>query len=342
MIVFALVGLQIGLYLGTQFPGQENLRWILALVLAGSALGLLVTPYLTVHPYRWMSYRVRRLAIDELLAGAGGLAGGLVLALLLTPALSRLPGPLGVWLPLATALMLGYFCATIAVLRVDDLASVLALLAPGGARRQARAESNNYIVLDTSAIIDGRIADLSRTGFLRSTLLVPRFVLDELQQVADSSDALKRNRGRRGLDILSRLQADAVVPVKIADTDIPEALEVDAKLVRLAQTMQSPILTNDFNLKRVAEIQGVAVLFINDLANAVKSVVLPGEEISLRIIHDGKEAGQGVGYLDDGTMVVVEGGRRFVNSQVEVVVTRELQTVGGRLVFAQPKGSGAR
>lgn len=337
MVVFALVGLQMGIYLGVQYPGAENPRWILALVLAGSALGLLATPYLTVYPYRWLSQKVRRLAIEELIAGIAGLAIGLFLALLLAPALIQLPGWLGRWIPLAVALFFAYLGATIAVLRVDDLVELASDRWPGGIGRRPAAEGGRYIILDTSAIIDGRIADLSRTGFLQSTLLVPRFVLDELQRIADSSDMLRRNRGRRGLDVLSRLQQEGQVPIKIADAEIPEELEVDAKLVRLGKTMQAPILTNDHGLGRVAEIQGVRVLNLNELANAVKTLVLSGEEVSLRITQEGKEAGQGVGYLDDGTMVVVEGGRRYVGSQIVVVVTRVLPTVAGRLVFAQPK-----
>ena len=299
-------------------------------------------PYLTVYPYRWLSRQIRYLTIAELLAGSAGLAFGLVLALLLTPALVQLPGWLGRWLPMAVALALAYAGATVAVLRVDDLAELVSGRFSRGLGSRPAGESDRYIILDTSAIIDGRIADVCLTGFIRSTLLVPRFVLDELQHVADSPDLLRRNRGRRGLDILSRLQHDGVVPVKIADAEVPEAPDVDAKLVKLAKTMQAPILTNDYNLNKVAEIQGVSVLNMNELANAVKSVVLPGEELTLRIIQEGKEPGQGVGYLEDGTMVVVEGGRRHLNTQLQVVVTRVLQTVAGRLVFAQPREGNGR
>jgi uncharacterized protein YacL len=208
--------------------------------------------------------------------------------------------------------------------------------------RESRAKKNgkvsDKILLDTSAIIDGRIADISQTGFVNGTLVVPRFVLEELQHIADSADTLRRNRGRRGLDILNRLQKETSIPVEISDTDIDGVAEVDAKLVKMARNLHCPIITNDFNLNRVAELQGVKVLNINELANAVKPVLLPGEEMQVKIIQDGKELGQGVGYLDDGTMIVVEGGRQHMNSTVEVTVTRVLQTVAGRMIFAHPKG----
>lgn len=168
---------------------------------------------------------------------------------------------------------------------------------------------------------------------------MPRFVLNELQHIADSSDSLRRNRGRRGLEILNQLQKHSDVPIEIADLDAPEAKEVDSKLVRLGKRLNAPVLTNDYNLNRVAELQGVRVLNINELANAVKAVVLPGETISVRIIQEGKELGQGVGYLDDGTMVVVEDGKQYINNTMEVTVTRVLQTVAGRMIFATPNGT---
>jgi len=194
---------------------------------------------------------------------------------------------------------------------------------------------NNYVLLDTSVIIDGRIADISRTGFISGTMLIPRFVLNELQHIADSSDMLRRNRGRRGLDMLNKLQKESVVPIRIHDIDVEEAQEVDDKLVMLAKELRCPIVTNDYNLNRVAELQGITVLNINELANAVKAIFLPGESMNIRIIQEGKELGQGVGYLDDGTMVVVENGRRYINSTIEVVVTKVLQTAAGRMIFAR-------
>jgi uncharacterized protein YacL len=191
--------------------------------------------------------------------------------------------------------------------------------------------------MDTSSVIDGRIVDVGRTGFILGTLVVPRFVLDELQRIADSPDAIRRNRGRRGLEMLTALQKDSISPVEVSEETYPEIGEVDAKLVAFARDHGSAILTNDFNLNRVAELQGIRVLNINELANAVKAVVHPGEEMNVKIIQEGKEPGQGVGYLDDGTMIVVEGGGRSMNHEVGVTVTRVLQTVAGRMIFAQPR-----
>jgi uncharacterized protein YacL len=192
--------------------------------------------------------------------------------------------------------------------------------------------------VDTSAIIDGRIADLTVTGFLEGKLMIPRFVLDELRHIADSSDPIRRTRGRRGLEVLGKLRKDNTVPLEVMDVEVSRGNEVDSELVLLAKAMRSPILTTDYNLNRVAELQGVQVLNVNELANALKSIVLPGEELRVNIVQEGKEAGQGVAYLDDGTMVVVEGGRRYLNAFHDVVVTRVLQTAAGRIIFAQPKG----
>jgi uncharacterized protein YacL len=193
------------------------------------------------------------------------------------------------------------------------------------------------IVVDTSAIIDGRIADIAEAGFLQGTLVVPQVVLDELQRIADSPDTMRRARGRRGLEIVARLQKEDRIPVEIAGEILPEIPEVDAKLVALARARSGVILTNDFNLNRVAEIQGLRVMNVNSLANALKPAVLPGEELRVRVIQEGKEAGQGVGFLDDGTMIVVEGGARHLDREIGVTVTRVLQTVAGRMIFAQPR-----
>jgi uncharacterized protein YacL len=194
---------------------------------------------------------------------------------------------------------------------------------------------HQYKVLDTSVIIDGRIADICETGFLEGTLVVPQFVLRELQQVADSSDSLKRNRGRRGLDILQKMQKIAHVTVQIVETDFPEVREVDLKLIELARRMSGKIVTNDFNLNKVAQLRGVPVLNINELANSLKPVVLPGEVMRVFVIKEGKEAGQGVGYLDDGTMVVVDQARRALGKTIEVSVTSVLQTTAGKMIFCR-------
>jgi uncharacterized protein YacL len=202
-------------------------------------------------------------------------------------------------------------------------------------KKKRSTDGAKSVLLDTSVIIDGRIADISRTGFIEGDMLVPRFVLNELQHIADSADALRRRRGRRGLEMLRRLQSDSVTPVRVIDTDVDEVREVDDKLVLLAKRLTCPIVTNDYNLNRVAQLQGVRVLNINELANAVKALFLPGESLDIDIIQEGKEAGQGVGYLDDGTMVVVEDGRPYIGQQMEVVVTKVLQTAAGRMLFAR-------
>ena len=203
--------------------------------------------------------------------------------------------------------------------------------------RRLPAPAGPTVVVDTSAIIDGRIADIADSGFLFGTLVVARFVLAELQHIADHSDAAKRNRGRRGLEILAALQKGDRIPVEISEQDFPEIGEVDQKLIALAQARGGAILTNDYNLNRVAELQGLRVLNVNHLANAVKPAFLPGEELHVRVIQEGKEAGQGVAFLDDGTMIVVEGGDRFLDREVDVTVSRVLQTVAGRMVFAHPR-----
>jgi uncharacterized protein YacL len=199
-------------------------------------------------------------------------------------------------------------------------------------------DSGDYRILDTSVIIDGRIADISDTGFLQGNLIVPRFVLDELQYIADSSDSMKRSRGRRGLDILNRMQRSVGVNIEISDQDFPKLKGVDAKLVALAKKINAKIVTNDFNLNKVAELQGIRIPNVNELANALKPVVLPGETMTVKIIKEGKETGQGVAYLDDGTMIVVDNAQKHQGSNVEVLVTSVLQTTAGRMIFSELKG----
>ena len=192
-----------------------------------------------------------------------------------------------------------------------------------------------YKILDTSVIIDGRIADICDTSFLEGILVIPTFVLHELQMIADSADSIKRNRGRRGLDILNKMQKDQSIMVKISDMDFKDIPEVDSKLVQLAKVMKAKVITNDFNLNKVAEFHGVQVLNINQLSNALKPIVLPGEEMRVMLIKEGKDPNQAIGYLDDGTMVVVENGRRKMNDEVDVTVTSVLQTTAGRMIFTR-------
>jgi uncharacterized protein YacL len=205
------------------------------------------------------------------------------------------------------------------------------------AKVETRESDISYKILDTRVIIDGRIADICDTGFLEGILVIPNFVLHELQMIADSADSIKRNRGRRGLDILNKMQKDQSIMVKISDMDFPEIHEVDAKLVKLGKVMKGKIITNDFNLNKVAEFNGVPVLNINQLSNALKPVVLPGEEMRVTLIKEGKDPNQAIGYLDDGTMVVVENGRKKLNEEVDVIVTSVLQTTAGRMIFTRLK-----
>ncbi|MCX6538587.1 MAG: TRAM domain-containing protein [Acidobacteria bacterium] len=200
---------------------------------------------------------------------------------------------------------------------------------------RAAGPQRRYKVLDTSVIIDGRIADVCETGFLDGTLVIPQFVLKELQQIADSSDTMRRNRGRRGLDILQKIQKMTGAEVMISDIDFPEVREVDLKLIELARSLQGKIVTNDFNLNKVAQLRGVAVLNINELANALKPVVLPGEVMKVFILKEGKEYNQGVAYLDDGTMVVVDNARKLIGKTIEIVVTSVLQTTAGKMIFGR-------
>ncbi len=332
-VVAAMVGWQFGLIL-TDTSSENYLLFVFTIAAATFGIGLLVTPYLTVRPFNWARGRVTNMPAQDVVAGAIGLVVGLLTAALLSLPLSLLPSYLGKFLPVVASLVLGYFGATIMVTHRREVFQLLGLSREGG---RGKGGAEHRVVVDTSAIIDGRIADISHTGFVAGTMVVPRFVLAELQQIADSPDAMRRNRGRRGLEMLNKLQKESVVPIEISDVDVDSVPDVDGKLVRLAKSMRCAIITNDYNLNRVAELQGIKVLNINELANAVKSVVFPGEEMMVRIIQEGKEFGQGVAYLDDGTMVVVENGRRHLNGDVDIVVTRVLQTVAGRMIFAHPK-----
>jgi uncharacterized protein YacL len=304
----------------------------------GILLGLVFTPHLTTRPFFWLRGKIRQVPVQTLVAGVIGLVISLIISALLALPLSVLPTPLGEVLPFVAAVLFSYLGIMVMVTREKEIFGTLGVRLTG--EEQERPEAQ--VVLDTSVIIDGRIADISQTGFISGTILIPRFVLNELQHIADSADALRRNRGRRGLDILNKLQKEARVPIRILETDFGDVREVDDKLVRLAKELDAPIVTNDYNLNRVAELQGITVLNINELANAVKAIVLPGESITVHIIQEGKELGQGVGYLDDGTMVVVEDGRRHIDHAIEVSVTRVLQTVAGRMIFAQVGSRGKR
>ena len=272
---------------------------------------------------------VHKAPSSELALGAVGLAIGLLLAILITNFLPEIP-TIGGYLPAFITFLLGFAGMSLGLRKRDDFSKVFG---------DSSKNHNDGVpkILDTSVIIDGRIADITKSGFIEGPILVPGFVLEELQHIADSSDVLKRNRGRRGLDILNRIQKEPYVSVEVYDKDFDDLTEVDSKLVKLAKLISGKVITNDYNLNKVCELQGVSVLNINELANAVKPVVLPGEELRVHVIKDGKEQGQGVAYLDDGTMIVVDGGRRFIGETIGVSVTSVLQTAAGRMIFAKPK-----
>jgi len=334
---FGVLGWRMGQVVSNYSTGQERLLWPWGLLLAGLPLGALVAPYLTLKPlHRTIDY-INSIPGSTLVAGILGLLVGLIVASLIAIPLYGLSGWFGWGLPFIVTFTLGMTGLWLGVQRGRDMRAIFPALESKRTQETPQFGRNGSILVDTSAIIDGRIADLTSTGFVEGTLVVPRFVLDELRHIADSSDPLRRNRGRRGLEVLGKLRGDDKVSLEVLDVGVDAGDEVDSQLVKLARSMKSSILTTDYNLNRVAELQGVQVLNVNELANALKSVVLPGEEMRVNIVQEGKEAGQGVAYLDDGTMVVVEGGRRYINAYHDVVVTRVLQTAAGRIIFAQSR-----
>jgi len=355
MVFFAIIGVSWGVSLGqlaNQNPGPStfSVEWYAFTVgLVGALVGLILTPFISTRPILTLRKVFARISAQVLVLALVGLVVGLIIAALLAYPLSLLPAPLGSLLPFIGVLFFGYMGAAVFVMRQNDLAALFASFSSRSEKGATAAEepasalsSNRTILLDTSVIIDGRIADIARTGFVPGSLLIPHFVLAELQYIADSSDSLRRQRGRRGMEVLTQLQKDPNVVVRISDIDVEGVREVDDKLVILARQMRCMILTNDYNLNKIAEFQGVTILNVNELANAVKSVMLPGELLSIRVIQEGKEINQGVGYMDDGTMVVVEGGRDYINRQINVTVTKVLQTAAGRMIFARPEDRSER
>ena len=300
-------------------------------------IGFLITPYITIKPLQGLARLFKKATPQVLISGLVGLVIGLVTAAIMAYPLSLLPSPLGSILPFVGLVIFGYLGVVLFVTREEDFLKLLRGANPKSLKSlKTPADADRRILVDTSAIIDGRIADIAKTGFLGGSLIVPRFVLNELQFVSDSADSLRRQRGRRGLEVLAELQTSKDIPVIISDVDVEGVREVDERLIILAQQMNCPILTNDYNLNRVAELQGVKILNINDLSNAVKVVLLPGEEFNIDVIQEGKEYQQGVGYLEDGTMVVIENGQRYLEQRISVTVTTILQTSAGRMIFAKP------
>ena len=316
--------------------------------LIGGLIGYLIAPILIKYLWKATSFvelSLKKTPLSEVLIGALGLAIGLIISNLL--GFAFLPIPLiGSYVPLIFSIILGALGIKLALSRKSELAEVLSSLSnsismwfgrPSKKSAQSLENSCSNKILDTNVIIDGRIADICKTGFIEGALIIPIFVLEELQHIADSSDLLKRTRGRRGLDILNKMQKDPNMNIQIDSNNFDDTAEVDSKLIRLSKILNAIIITNDYNLNKVAEFQGVKVLNINELSNAIKPVVLPGEEMVVQVVKDGKEPGQGVAYLDDGTMIVVEGGKKHMGETLEVLVTSVLQTAAGRMIFAKPK-----
>jgi uncharacterized protein YacL len=350
-LIFRVVGLLVFLSAAIavssqleQFPAIPESIHLYVMIISGvigAVAGWIFTPRLVIRPFNRLRRVVQQVPAYVIAAATVGLFVGLALGAIAAYPVSLLPHPLGQFLPFVITAGFGYAGLSIATMRPDLFQSLRLRFSSrdpgaesegiGGASSKASA-----ILLDTSVIIDGRIADVCRTGFIQGELIVPLFVLNELQHVADSADTLRRNRGRRGLEILRQLQEESPVPVRLVDEDMPAVREVDDKLIALAKEMSAAILTNDYNLNRVAELQSVPVLNVNELANAVKTVLLPGEHFSIHVLQEGKEYNQGVGYLDDGTMVVVEDGAAYIGSTVGVTVNKVLQTAAGRMIFARP------
>jgi uncharacterized protein YacL len=352
-LIFTLFGISAGYYFGPTFfealqqsPlkfGEVSYPHYLGGIFGGIIL-FLVTFWLSNHVVNWIRWseeRLIKIPADDGLFGALGLIFGLIVAFLIQQPLSQLPIPgASSVLPFILSGLLGYLGFRVGYKKRDELISVFRMgrQSKDGRNKKEVRDTYEHKILDTSVIIDGRIADICKTGFLEGTLVIPSFVLEELQHIADSSDVLKRNRGRRGLDILNKIQKELNnVKVMIYEGDFEEVVEVDSKLVKLAKVLTGKVVTNDFNLNKVCELQGVLVLNINDLANAVKPVVLPGEEINVQVIKDGKEHRQGIAYLDDGTMIVIEDGQDYIGDHIDVLVTSVLQTSAGRMIFAKPK-----
>ncbi|MDD3115197.1 MAG: PIN/TRAM domain-containing protein [Anaerovibrio sp.] len=329
----------------------------------GAAVGYFISPFFAGRLQKfslWVEGQLSKMPLQDVIAGVAGLAIGLIIANLLGGAFSNIP-VVGSYIPVLFSIVFGYLGIHIVVRKQKEIGELFSRmmklkkkpkeksaeeLQPGAAMASADVPQGtafsshaSYVgckLLDTSVIIDGRIADICSTGFLDGKLLIPVFVLEELQHIADSADPLKRVRGRRGLDILQKIRTDSGLQVEIINQDFDDIAEVDSKLIRLGQQLGGKIITNDYNLNKVSELQGVAVLNINDLSNAVKPVVIPGENMNVTIVKEGKEHGQGIAYLDDGTMIVVENGRYHLNQAIRVEVTSALQTSAGRMIFAKP------
>lgn len=349
--ILTIIGASLGVFVGIIFNQMNlfnltQLQSTLVIIIFCLIFGIIfyfLTPNIkkvSLNIVDTFEKELLKFSTGDIILGAGGLIVGFVIAFLISQPFNNIKY-VGTAISVLSYLLFGYLGIKISTRKKDDV--IWPINIKKGQIIKGKSEKNlknNIIspkILDTSVIIDGRIADICRTGFIEGTLVIPEFVLKELRHIADSSDSLKRNRGRRGLDILNMLQKEKIVDVVIESKDYGDNIEVDVKLLKLAQEFGGKVLTNDFNLNKVAEFQGVEVLNINELANAVKPVVLPGEEMNVMIVKDGKESGQGLAYLDDGTMIVIEGGKKCIGDSVVVTVTSVLQTAAGRMIFAKLK-----
>lgn len=344
--LYLLLGWGFMTYLSVEI-GNSPLYMVIGIV-AAILLGFLIAHFLLIllaKLFTAIRTTVENITIQEMFGGVLGVVIGLLLAILLGNSIYKLPY-VGPYFYVVVALFMAYLGWVIGTKRREDVSQAFSGLKvkkkEGSSSRPSKTSqpgsgTNVDKLVDTSVIIDGRIYDIAKSGFLDGALIIPKFVLEELQKIADSSDSMKRNRGRSGLDVLNRLRTEDDIYVDVRDQDYPDIAEVDAKLVKMGQDLGLAVLTNDYNLNKVAQLQGVKVLNINELSNALKPVVLPGEEFSIKIIKEGKEAEQGIGYLDDGTMVVVERGRNLVGKTKDVEVTSVLQTAAGRMIFAKPR-----
>lgn len=337
-------------------------------MVVGGIAGYLVSPYFVAKLQKfsiWVEGQLSKMPLQDVIAGVVGLAIGLIIANLLGGTFVNIP-VIGNYLPVLFSIVFGYLGIHIVVRKQKEIGELFGRMMKLKKKPREKLGEDGTVqpaaqpvpaapampaggygsydslvgckLLDTSVIIDGRIADICGTGFLDGKLLIPVFVLEELQHIADSADALKRVRGRRGLDILQKIRTESGLQVEIINQDFEDITEVDSKLIRLGQQLGGKIVTNDYNLNKVSELQGVPVLNINDLSNAVKPVVIPGENMHVTVVKEGKEQGQGIAYLDDGTMIVIENGRYHLSKAIEVEVTSALQTSAGRMIFAKPVG----
>ncbi len=340
LVLFGFIGFRIGAELA-EFINLARDEASMIFMTLGALAGLIGAPWMTVYPWRRLRQAIAVMSVPKLVLAIAGAMTGLALALTLAFPLSLLDGPLGSTLPALVSILFGLLGMSVFSLRSGELLDIISERIIGRQRR-FHPISSRQLLLDTSVLIDGRIVDIAETGFIGGTLIIPRFVLSELHRVADSADSLRRNRGRRGLEKLNELQRNNKLPAKIIDDDPEEFNEVDAKLVALSIQLNASLMTNDFNLNQVADAQGVDVLNINALANAVRSVYIPGETFAIRIIQEGRDPNQGIGYLDDGTMVVVESGQKYMDRNVGVEVTKLINRPTGRMIFAVPARQGQR